>query len=158
MLCSAEFIEFHSKLAGARCTFSRNSKFVFLAHMNKVSGNIYGGRPQRPLSQALRAGTLFDIGSVFLKPLEKLLKLFNISLRDEPRPVSWNGQASEDDTPMFRRRPVGRPKCRWKVNVENDLRKVQANDWHRVVQYPPKWRPLVSEVKKRFGSLSQRSN
>ncbi|KAJ0179056.1 hypothetical protein K1T71_005831 [Dendrolimus kikuchii] len=52
------------------------------------------------------------------------------------------------------RRPVGRPKYRWKDRVEADLTALQAHNWQDTAQDRGKWRALVSEAKTHFGSLS----
>ncbi|CAH2085918.1 unnamed protein product [Euphydryas editha] len=55
------------------------------------------------------------------------------------------------------RRPVGRPRYRWKDMAEADLRQIKANNWREIAQDRAKWRNLVSEAKTHFGSLSQMS-
>ncbi|KAJ0170766.1 hypothetical protein K1T71_013538 [Dendrolimus kikuchii] len=55
------------------------------------------------------------------------------------------------------RRPVGRPKYRWKDRVEADLSELGASNWQETAQDREKWHVLVSEAKTHFGSLSQRS-
>jgi hypothetical protein len=55
------------------------------------------------------------------------------------------------------RRPVGRPRYRWRDEVEKDLRELRAPDWLETAQERERWRSLVSEAKIHFGSLRQRS-
>ncbi|KAG7296948.1 hypothetical protein JYU34_019852 [Plutella xylostella] len=55
------------------------------------------------------------------------------------------------------KRPVGRPRYRWRDVVLADLRELQASDWQDTAQDRGKWRVLVSEAKTHFGSLRQRS-
>lgn len=55
------------------------------------------------------------------------------------------------------RRPVGRPRYRWRDMVEADLRVIHANNWQDTAQDRTEWRVLVSEAKTHFGSLSRES-
>ena len=53
------------------------------------------------------------------------------------------------------RRPVGRPRYRWRDMVTADLRELQAEDWQSTAQNRDKWHVLVSVAKTHFGSLNQ---
>lgn len=55
------------------------------------------------------------------------------------------------------RRPVGRPRYRWKDEVAKDLKELEVSDWSELAQNREDWRTLMSEAKIHFGSLSQRS-
>ncbi|KAJ0177442.1 hypothetical protein K1T71_007451 [Dendrolimus kikuchii] len=52
------------------------------------------------------------------------------------------------------RRPVGRPKYRWKDRVEADLSELGASNWQETAPDREKWHALVSEAKTHFGSLT----
>ncbi|KAJ0170206.1 hypothetical protein K1T71_014134 [Dendrolimus kikuchii] len=52
------------------------------------------------------------------------------------------------------RRPVGRPKYRWKDRLEADLSELGASKWQETAQDQEKWHVLVSEAKTHFGSLN----
>jgi hypothetical protein len=46
------------------------------------------------------------------------------------------------------RRPLGRPRCRWKDNIKVDLREIEVNgsNWIRLVQDRVRWRAFVNTV------------
>jgi hypothetical protein len=46
------------------------------------------------------------------------------------------------------KRPLGRPRRRWKDNIETDLREmgIDAANWIRLVQDRVRWRAFVSTV------------
>jgi len=46
------------------------------------------------------------------------------------------------------KRPLGRPRCRWKDNIRMDLREVGCGcvDWMELAQDKDRWRALVSAV------------
>jgi hypothetical protein len=46
------------------------------------------------------------------------------------------------------KRPLGRPRCRWAVNIEMDLREIGwgVMDWIDLVQDRDQWRALVNTV------------
>jgi hypothetical protein len=46
------------------------------------------------------------------------------------------------------RRPLWRPRCRWKDNIKMDLREVECVwvDWMELTQDRDRWRALVSAV------------
>ncbi|XP_045541701.1 uncharacterized protein LOC123723183 [Papilio machaon] len=67
-----------------------------------------------------------------------------------------NAKAAYLGTPTGRR-PIGRPRYRWRDAVELDLLELQAMDWQEKAQDRQVWRSLVSEAKTHFGSLRQRS-
>jgi hypothetical protein len=48
-----------------------------------------------------------------------------------------------------RKRPFGRPRCRWKDNIKMDLQEVGVGrwDWIESAQDRDRWRALVSTVK-----------
>jgi hypothetical protein len=47
-----------------------------------------------------------------------------------------------------RKRPLGRPRCRWKDNIEMDLQEVVCGsmDWMELAQDREWWRALVGTV------------
>jgi hypothetical protein len=47
------------------------------------------------------------------------------------------------------KRPLGRPRCRWKDNINMDLQAMGCGgrDWIKLVQGRDKWRALLNEVK-----------
>jgi hypothetical protein len=47
-----------------------------------------------------------------------------------------------------RKRPLGRPSCRWEDNIRMDLREIgwEDVDWMHVVQDRDQWRTLVNTV------------
>ena len=47
----------------------------------------------------------------------------------------------------FTRRPVGRPKCPWKYDVRNDLKKMKLITWAGQVQDLLKWKGIVEKGK-----------
>jgi hypothetical protein len=51
------------------------------------------------------------------------------------------------------KRPLGRPRRRWKDNIKMDLEEVGGGrgDWMELAQDRDGWRALVSTVKKTFG-------
>jgi hypothetical protein len=46
------------------------------------------------------------------------------------------------------RRPLGRPRCRWKDNIKMDLREIGFGDvdWIHLAQNRDRWRALVNTV------------
>jgi hypothetical protein len=48
-----------------------------------------------------------------------------------------------------RKRPLGKPRCRWEDNIRMDLQEVGYGvvDWIGMAQYRDRWRALVSAVK-----------
>ena len=46
------------------------------------------------------------------------------------------------------RRPLGRPRCRWEVNIKMDLQKVScwSMGWVELAQDTDRWRTLVNAV------------
>jgi hypothetical protein len=48
------------------------------------------------------------------------------------------------------KRPLGRPRCRWKNNIKADLQEVDSGDvgWILLAQDRDRWRALVNEVTK----------
>jgi hypothetical protein len=46
------------------------------------------------------------------------------------------------------KRPLGRPRCRWKDNIRMDLREIEWEDvdWMHVAQDRDQWRALVNAV------------
>jgi len=47
-----------------------------------------------------------------------------------------------------RKRPLGRPRCRWEDNIETDLQEVGCGDleWIELAQDKDSWRELVNAV------------
>jgi hypothetical protein len=47
-----------------------------------------------------------------------------------------------------RKRPLGRPRCRWVDNIKMDLREIGCDgvDWIVLAQYRDQWRALVNAV------------
>jgi hypothetical protein len=45
------------------------------------------------------------------------------------------------------KRPLGRPRCRWKDNINMDLQGVGCGDWMELAQDRERWWALVSTVK-----------
>jgi hypothetical protein len=47
-----------------------------------------------------------------------------------------------------RKRPLGRPRCRWEDNIKMDLQEVGAGrDWMELAQDRDRWRALVGTVR-----------
>jgi len=45
------------------------------------------------------------------------------------------------------KRPLGRPRCRWEVNIKMDLGEVGGvGDWMELAQDRDRWRALVNKV------------
>jgi hypothetical protein len=47
---------------------------------------------------------------------------------------------------LFHKRPKGRPKARWKDDVDNDIRKIGSTNWREVVQDRDEWRRATREA------------
>jgi hypothetical protein len=45
------------------------------------------------------------------------------------------------------KRPVGRPKTRWKDDVRKDIQKLKVPDWKTLVQDGRRWKELVEKAK-----------
>ena len=47
-----------------------------------------------------------------------------------------------------RKRPLGRPRCRWEDNIKMDMQEVQCGsmDWIELNQYRDRWQALVNAV------------
>ena len=47
-----------------------------------------------------------------------------------------------------RKRPLGRPRCRWEDNIKMDFQEVEGGcgDWMELAQDRDRWRALVSAV------------
>ena len=47
-----------------------------------------------------------------------------------------------------RKRPLGRPRCRWEDNIKMDFQEVEGGcgDWMELAQDRDRWRALVSTV------------
>ena len=47
------------------------------------------------------------------------------------------------------KKPLGRPRCRWEINIKMDLREVGGGcgDWMELAQDRDRWRALVSKVR-----------
>ena len=47
-----------------------------------------------------------------------------------------------------RKRPIGRPRCRWEDNIKMDLQEVECGDvdWMHLAQARDRWRTVVSAV------------
>jgi len=45
------------------------------------------------------------------------------------------------------RRPIGRPKIRWEVDVRKDIRKSKVTNWKNLVLYRRRWKELVEKDK-----------
>ena len=48
-----------------------------------------------------------------------------------------------------RKKPLGRPRCRWKDNIKMDLQEVEGcrGDWMELDQHRDRWRALVGTVR-----------
>ena len=64
-------------------------------------------------------------------------------MRGEAYTGFWWGKPEE-------RRPLGRPRRRWEVNIKMDLQEVGCGgmDWIELAQNRDKWRALVNAVMK----------
>jgi hypothetical protein len=49
-------------------------------------------------------------------------------------------------TNLHQKRPKGRPKARWKDEVENNIRKMQIDNWRQVAQDRDGWRRATREA------------
>jgi hypothetical protein len=54
-----------------------------------------------------------------------------------------------------RKRPLGRPNCRWENNIKNYLREIECEgvDWISLVQDSDRWRALENTVINRSGAI-----
>ncbi|XP_072946217.1 uncharacterized protein [Epargyreus clarus] len=102
------------------------------------------------------------------KELEDLVAESNIIGEIKAHRLCWLGHVERmgEDRAVKRaylavpsgRRPVGRPKYRWKDEVEKDLCDLRVDDWRETAQDRPKWRLLLSEAKTHFGSSRYPTN
>jgi hypothetical protein len=47
---------------------------------------------------------------------------------------------------LRQKRPKGRPKARWKDDVENDVKKIGSVNWRQVAQDRDGWRSVIGEA------------
>jgi hypothetical protein len=45
------------------------------------------------------------------------------------------------------KRPIGRPKTRWEVDVLGDIRSMNVNNWNKVAQYRNSWKKVVERAR-----------
>ena len=48
--------------------------------------------------------------------------------------------------PMFKR-PIGRPKTRWKDDVREDIKNVNVYNWRKVAQNRDGWKKVVEQAR-----------
>jgi len=89
--------------------------------------------------------------------LDELIKHRNIINYVNAQRLSWFGHINRmPETSIVKKihkwkpftgRPVGRPKCRWKDDVRNELKKMKLIKWTEQVQDRLKWKRIVEKVK-----------
>jgi len=45
------------------------------------------------------------------------------------------------------RRPIGRPRTRWKDDVRKDIQKIKVPNWKTLAQHRRKWKELIEKAK-----------
>jgi hypothetical protein len=98
--------------------------------------------------------------------LEKLTKAEDIVKYIREQSIKWWGYLNRMEKTKTVRKiternpigmsPKGRPKNRWRDEVLNDLKKLKAKNWTRVVTDRKAWYKLVQEAKTRNGLLCQK--
>jgi hypothetical protein len=91
--------------------------------------------------------------------LNDLYSLPNIVRVVKSRRMRWAGDVARmgEERGVYRvlvgkpegKRPLGRPRCRWDVNIKRDVQEVGVGrgDWRELAQDRDGWRSLVSTVK-----------
>jgi len=57
-----------------------------------------------------------------------------------------NGQKIKRWKPMSKR-PIGRPKTRWKNDVLEDIKSMNVRNWKKVVQNRDSWKKVVEQAR-----------
>jgi len=95
--------------------------------------------------------------------LNDLYSLTNIVRVVKSRRMRWAGHVARmgEDRGVHRvlvgkperKRPLGRPRCRWEDNIKMDLQEVGGGcgDWMELAQDTDRWRALVGTVRDLWG-------
>jgi hypothetical protein len=111
---------------------------------------------ERKILRKIFGPTKEDYGNWRIKTnieLDELIKHRNIINYVKAQRLSWFGHIHRmPETSIvkkihkwkpFTRRPLGRPKCRWEIDVGNDLKKMKLIKWAEQAQDRHKWKDIV---------------
>ena len=89
--------------------------------------------------------------------LDKLIKHKDIINFARAQGLGWYGQIERmQETRMVKtihswkpisKRPMGRPKIRWEVDVKKDILRLKVPNWETLVQDRRRWKEVVEKVK-----------